>query len=171
VPAGEQGRFVTCFWTDPETGAMSVFDAPRGGQWDQPPAFESGAGGLVSTIDDYHAFAKMLMNEGAIGRERLMSAALIQAMTRNQLTPQQQLDGKAFLEGNGWGYCLGVATKADGVATVPGQYGWNGGLGSVWRSDPSKKFIGILLTNAAFTSPDPPAVVEDFWNFGWRAAV
>jgi CubicO group peptidase (beta-lactamase class C family) len=169
VPAKEEARFVTSYWTDPESGAMSVFDPSQGGQWNRQPVFESGAGGLVSTIDDYFSFARMLMNQGRAGQRQLVSASLIQAMTRNQLTEQQQKDGEVFLDGNGWGFGLGVSTKADGLATVPGQYGWNGGLGSAWRSDPSKQLIGILLTNAAFTSPDPPAVVKDFWNIGYAA--
>jgi CubicO group peptidase (beta-lactamase class C family) len=50
--------------TNPGTGALEVYDEPRGGQWSRPPAFPSGGGGLVSTVDDYLAFGRMLLNWG-----------------------------------------------------------------------------------------------------------
>ena len=53
-------RLGCCYTIDPATGERSVFDAPRG-QWATPPAFPSGAGGLVSTLDDVHAFGRMLL--------------------------------------------------------------------------------------------------------------
>ena len=57
VPAAELDRLATSYWTDPETGALELHDEPDG-QWSRPPAFPSGAGGLVSTVDDYLAFAR-----------------------------------------------------------------------------------------------------------------
>ena len=56
-------RLSTCYAVDPATGAPTVFDQPDG-QWAKPPSFPSGGGGLVSTLDDYHAFASMLLNGG-----------------------------------------------------------------------------------------------------------
>jgi CubicO group peptidase (beta-lactamase class C family) len=61
VPAEKIGRMATGYWTDPGTGALTVYDEAAGGQWSQPPAFPSGGGGLVSTIDDYLAFGQMML--------------------------------------------------------------------------------------------------------------
>src|SRR5438067_208624 len=52
VPAGALDRLGTLYLTDPETGALTVFDPPDG-QWSRPPAFPSGGAGLVSTADDF----------------------------------------------------------------------------------------------------------------------
>ena len=57
-------RFGATFGTDPSSGERWTFDEADG-QWSRPPAFSSGGGGLVSTIDDYLAFARMLRAGGA----------------------------------------------------------------------------------------------------------
>src|SRR5579884_2744005 len=67
VPDTKLDRFATSYWTNPQTGERVVYDKTGGGQWSHPPAFASGAGGLVSTIDDYHAFAQMLLHRGKFG--------------------------------------------------------------------------------------------------------
>jgi CubicO group peptidase (beta-lactamase class C family) len=45
------------------TGGFDLIDPP-GGQWVTPPAFSSGAGGLVSTVDDWCSFGRMLLAGG-----------------------------------------------------------------------------------------------------------
>ncbi|MGH9810867.1 MAG: serine hydrolase domain-containing protein, partial [Terriglobia bacterium] len=72
VPAGKLGRFSATYWTNFKTGKIEIFDEAEGGQWSRPPAFPSGAGGLVSTIDDYLAFGQMMLNMGKHGRERIL---------------------------------------------------------------------------------------------------
>jgi hypothetical protein len=44
------------------------------------------------------------------------------------------------------------------------RYGWDGGLGSTWANHPSSGTVGVLLTNRMWTSPEPPAVCQTFWN-------
>lgn len=61
MPEASLDRFVTSYWNDPEVGKLVVYDPARGGQWSHPPAFPSGAGGLVSTIEDYLAFGQMML--------------------------------------------------------------------------------------------------------------
>jgi CubicO group peptidase (beta-lactamase class C family) len=56
-------RLGSCYTMNPETGEPMVYDAPDG-QWAKPPAFPSGGGGLVSTLDDMHSFARMLLSGG-----------------------------------------------------------------------------------------------------------
>jgi CubicO group peptidase (beta-lactamase class C family) len=50
VPASSLGRLATSYWTNPQTGALKLHD--DGSKYGSPPAFPSGAGGLVSTLDD-----------------------------------------------------------------------------------------------------------------------
>ena len=86
VPADRIDRLVTGYWTDPATGALHLADEPAGGQWSAPPAFPSGGGGLVSTIDDYLAFAQMLLAGGQHGGERVISRPAVELMTSDHLT-------------------------------------------------------------------------------------
>jgi CubicO group peptidase (beta-lactamase class C family) len=164
VPPDKTDRFVTGYWNDIETGEFGVHDVPVGGQWNQEPAFPSGGGGLVSTVDDFHAFAQMLLHGGVHGGERILSRPSVTLMTTNHLTSEQQRDDavQPFLDGHGWGFGVAVMTHRAGIADNVGKYGWTGGLGTSWANDPTEGLITILMTQRAFGSPTLPPVHEDF---------
>jgi CubicO group peptidase (beta-lactamase class C family) len=154
----------TGFWTA-ETdrlvtgyGGGEAYDPPDG-QWSRPPRFPSGGGGLVSTLDDVLAFARMLLADGG----GLLSPASVATMTTDQLLPGQ---GGPRPDGSqGWGMGVGVQRRRVDLGRAPGSYGWDGGLGTSWANDPTAGTIGIVLTNEAFTSAfPPPAVIQDFWT-------
>ena len=170
VPADKLDRFVTSYLPEPGAGTLALFDAAVGGQWSRPPAFPSGGGGLVSTIDDYLSFGRMMLNNGAHGTERILSRPAVELMTADQLTLEQREDATGFLgENRGWGFGVAVVTRRDDIASVPGRYGWDGGLGTSWTSDPREQMITILMTQSAWTSPSPPAVLLDCWTLAYQA--
>jgi CubicO group peptidase (beta-lactamase class C family) len=163
-------RLGTCYTRDPQTGERGVFDPPQG-QWAKPPAFPSGGAGLVSTVDDYHAFARLLLSGGRLpDGSRLLSRASVEAMTSDHLgvawgSPSTSPDGS-----QGWGYGVGVQVRPAGLTRPAGSYGWAGGLGSSWANDPHRRLAGILLTTDAFSGPyPPPAVIQDFWTCAYTA--
>lgn len=167
VPASGLERFATSYTTDPATGALSLFDTPAG-EWSAPPAFPSGGGGLVSTADDFLAFATMLLRGGS----PLLSRPSVERMTTNHLTPRQRAISGFFpddFDARGWGFGVGVVTRRDDPAAPVGQYGWDGGLGTIWRNDPSEQMVTILMTNAAWTSPRPPDIARDFLTAAYAA--
>jgi CubicO group peptidase (beta-lactamase class C family) len=172
VPESAIDRLTTSYWTNPLTGALTVFDEAKGGQWSRPPAFPSGAGGLVSTIDDYLAFGQMMLNKGKLGNERILSRPAVELMTTDHLTPgQKAVSGlvPGFFDGHGWGFGMSVVTRRDDVAKSIGTFGWDGGLGTVWYADPKEEMITILMTQRAWTSPNPPDVCLDFWTLAYQA--
>jgi CubicO group peptidase (beta-lactamase class C family) len=172
VPAAKLDRLATSSWTNPQTGALELYDPAEGGQWSRPPAFPSGAGGLVSTIDDYLAFGQMMLNKGKHGGERVLSRPSIETMTTDQLTPEQKaVSGlvPGYFDGHGWGFGVSIVTRRDDVAAVPGRFGWDGGLGTSWWSDPREEMVTILMTQRAWTSPSPPGVCLDFWTSAYQA--
>jgi CubicO group peptidase (beta-lactamase class C family) len=170
VPAAKTDRFATSYWTDPKTGTLAIFDEAEGGQWSRPPAFPSGAAGLVSTIDDYFAFGQMMLNKGRHNGERILSRPAVELMTTNQITPEQKAETGVFLSDNrGWGFGMSVVTQRDDLSAVPGRYGWDGGLGTSWASDPSEEMVAILLTQYAMGSPSAPAIYQDFWTSAYQA--
>jgi CubicO group peptidase (beta-lactamase class C family) len=171
VPADRIARLVTGYWTDPATGALNLADEPAGGQWSAPPAFPSGGGGLVSTVDDYLAFAQMLLAGGRYDGGRIISRPAVELMTSDELTTAQRA-AMTFLpeywDDHGWGFGVSVVTRRHDLTGV-GTYGWDGGLGTSWRNDPTEEMTTVLLTQAAFTSPVPPPVHTDFRNAAYHA--
>jgi len=154
VPPEKLGRFAGCGkFTDPQTAVASRMDAdgPQSA-YSSRPVFPSGAGGLVSTVDDYLAFARMLQNGGAHHRTRLLAEQTVREMTTNQLTPGQ-LAASSFFPGFfdtwGWGYGVGVIRTPDAVSPDPGRYGWFGGFGTSWFNDPDRELIGIVMTQSS----------------------
>lgn len=163
VPPGSRPRLGSCFTSGGQQQERAVFDLPDGG-WSNPPAFEGGDGGLVSTVSDYLAFAVMLRDGGAGGEARILSQESVRAMTTNQLSDEQLRVGGPSPDGStGWGYGLGVTNGAPSPAVV-GSYGWDGGLGSAWRNDTARGLSAVLLTNQMWDSPEPPAVAGAFWS-------
>ncbi len=170
VPEASLDRLATSYWTDPTSGKLTVYDKPRGGQWSRPPTFPSGAGGLVSTIDDYLAFGQMMLSQGKHGGERILSRLSVETMTTDQLTPEQKAVSSlvpGFFDSHGWGFGVSVVTRRDDIAAAPGKYGWDGGLGTSWYSDPREEMVIILMTQCAWASPSPPNV--DFWTLAYQA--
>jgi CubicO group peptidase (beta-lactamase class C family) len=171
VPPASQPRFTTAYFPDPDTGELRVLDRPSGGWWNQPPAMANLAGMLVSTIDDLWAFVAMLGAGGWHGGRRLLSDASVAAMTRNHLTEEQRAANTLFLgEHGGWGYGMAAPVPLEGEPPVPWGYGWDGGTGTTWRTDPVRGVTGILLTQRAMTSPEPPPLFREFWDAALAAA-
>jgi CubicO group peptidase (beta-lactamase class C family) len=164
VPAGKLDRFTSFYRPDPQ-GGLDLVDAPDG-QWSRPPAFASGAGGLVSTVDDWYAFARMLLAGGAAaGGRHLVSPASVRQITTDHLTPAQRAACPLFLEGQGWGFGGSVDIEPIDAWNVPGRYGWVGGTGTAAHLVPSTGAVTILLSQVELTGPTPPAVMRDFWRY------
>jgi CubicO group peptidase (beta-lactamase class C family) len=170
VPQAKLERFATVYTRDRATGALTMFDDPATGKFSSPPAFENGSAGLVSTADDFNAFAQMMLNGGRLGNENILSRPSVELMTTDQLTPKQKQGSELLLGDNlGWGMGLSVFTKRDDLCSVPGRFGWDGGYGTSWYSDPKENLTGILLTQRMMDSPQPPAVFGDFWTCAYQA--
>lgn len=130
---------------------LVAWDEPDG-TWSRPPAFADGAAGLVSTVDDLLAFARMLLRAGS----PILSPHAVSAMTSDQLTDAQKAPGglgPGFFEGRSWGFCQAVYDD--------GSYGWDGGFGSSWRVDPAHDLVVIVLTQRMWETSAPPPLHTD----------
>ena len=93
-------------------------------------------------------------------------------MTTDQTTlAQKAVSGLilGYFDSHGWGFGVAVVTRREDTAAPVGSYGWDGGLGTSWRSDPSEDMVTILLTQTSWTSPVPPRVSRDFWTTAYQA--
>jgi CubicO group peptidase (beta-lactamase class C family) len=170
VPQAKVKRFVTAYIRDRQTQQLKVFDDPVTGKFSSPPVFENAGAGLVSTADDFNAFAQMMLNGGRLGNERILSRPSVELITTDQLSPEQKAGSELFFNDvRGWGFGLSVFSRRDHLYNVPGRYGWEGGYGTSWYSDPKEELSGILLTQRLMDSPQPPAVMADFWTSAYQA--
>ena len=172
VPWHHVGRLATSYLIDPSSGAAVVYDEPGQGQWSRLPSFPSGGGGLVSTVDDFLAFADMLRGKGVSRGERILSRPSVEFMTSDQLTPEQKAASglvPGFFRVHGWGFGVAVVTERTEVAKSVGTYGWDGGMGTSWYNDPAEDLTMILMTQQAWASPIPPRLFQDFWTATYQA--
>ncbi|MBB5775121.1 serine hydrolase domain-containing protein [Nonomuraea jabiensis] len=172
VPADRIHRLPTSYAHNPENGELVVWDEAAGGKYSRPPLFQAGGDGLVSTVDDYHAFFRMLLNKGTFGGTRVLSRASVELMTMDHLTPGQKVEKDAFGDHfgrhGGYGFGLAVRTHRRDLAS-PGQFGWDGGLGTTGYADPAEDLVGILLTQSAMDSVHTPRLHKDFWTTAYQA--
>jgi CubicO group peptidase (beta-lactamase class C family) len=170
LPASKLHRLPDMYQFNHGSKKFDVFDSAQNSEYSRPPAFESGAGGLVSTVDDYYAFCRMMLNKGAWGRERVLSQASVEAMTIDQLTPEQRQGAEIFFgRHSSWGFGTAVDIHRENLWNVPGRFGWDGGFGTSAYSDPKNDFVGILMTQRMMDSPEPPPVLNDFWANAYRS--
>ncbi|WP_432145226.1 serine hydrolase domain-containing protein [Streptomyces sp. bgisy084] len=179
VPADKIDRLPPLYAPDPQTGEFLVADEAEGGHHSKPPAFPSGGGGLDSTVDDYHAYFRMLLNQGRHGSQRILSRPSVELMTTNRLTPEQLTARETWARNivhlshgqgqhGGWGFGMAVRTYRGDFAPL-GQFGWDGGAGTTTYADPANQLVGILLTQTGMSTPDSARAIHDFWTTLYQA--
>jgi CubicO group peptidase (beta-lactamase class C family) len=155
--AAHTDRLATAYRPTPD--GLLAWDQPEG-TWSHPPAFADGGAGLVSTVDDMLAFARMLLGDGA----PVLSAEAARAMTTDQLTAAQKAHGGLgpdFFTGRSWGFCQAVLDS--------GAFGWDGGFGTSWLVDPAAELIVIVLTQRMFETSQAPQVHRDIQAAAYAA--
>ena len=170
VPPEKMDRLPEVYRRNPQTNRLEVFDGVARSAWRAEPPFEAGGGGLVSTIDDYFAFSRMLRNKGRHGREQILSRAAVELMTSDQVTPEQRAGSEIFFgTHSSWGLGMAVDIGRTEIYHTPGRFGWNGGFGTTAYTDPAEGVIGILFTQRMMESPVLPKVFTDFWTLAYGA--
>jgi CubicO group peptidase (beta-lactamase class C family) len=142
-------RLPSYYMTNFQTSKLELQTLSSPSEWTKPPAFPSGAAGLLSTVDDYLAFARLFLRGGIHNGRRLLSQESVRLMTTNHLTPEQIAGGGPILGGQGWGFGMTVSTAPDDVSPTAGRYGWNGGYGTTWFNDPGQSLVAIAMTQTS----------------------
>jgi CubicO group peptidase (beta-lactamase class C family) len=171
VPEGKLDRLPACYGTDMVTGKLIVLDEAGGGYAARAPLFESGAGGLVSTVDDLLAFGRMMLGERLASGERILSRSSIELMTMDHLTAEQKAASpffENFWQTRGWGMGLGVITTRSDIADVPGRFGWDGAFGTSWHVDRKEQLVGVLMTQRRPDRLAISTVAQDFWTSDYQ---
>lgn len=119
-----------------------------------PPAFESGGAGLVSTIDDYAKFVKMLANHGSLNGTRILGRKTVEFMSSDCLTDAQRNSTQwDSMIGQGYGNFMRVlhSPAAAGFNGTKGEYGWDGMLGCYFCIDPGEDLAFLYFVQQAYT--------------------
>ena len=113
------------------------------------PAFESGGGGLFSTLEDYSRFARMLLHGGTLDGERILGRKTIDLIATDHLTEAQQATHSWDTQ-RGYGYGLGVRVMTNpeiaGINGSKGEWGWDGAFGNWFCIDPKENLTCVYLT-------------------------
>ena len=113
------------------------------------PEFESGGGGLFSTVRDYSRFAQMLLHKGTLDGIRILGRKTVDLISTDHLTPEQRR-GDSWDTQRGYGYGLGVRVMTNpelaGINGSVGEWGWDGAFGNWFCVDPKENLTCVYLT-------------------------
>jgi len=155
VPADKAARLPEAYVFDAEAKLKLSDKAGSESLWAKGWSFNSGGGGLASTVADYHRFCRMLLNGGALDGVQIISPKTLELMTANHLPGGRdltQMSKSLFSEADmaGIGFGLGFATTIDSAATlVPcstGDFYWGGMYSTAFFVDPVEDIIMIFMT-------------------------
>ena len=113
------------------------------------PEFESGGGGMFSTVRDYSRFAQMLLHGGTLDGVRILGRKTIDLISTDHLTPEQRRSDNWDTQ-RGYGYGLGVRVMTNpelaGINGSVGEWGWDGAFGNWFCVDPKENLTCVYLT-------------------------
>ena len=147
VPDNKKGRYAVAFPNDPVTNRpQSVLLAGK------PIKFDCGGACAASTTIDYLRFAQMLVNGGALDGKRIVSRAMLEMMTSDQLGPEIRAHTTSPILGEGYTFGLGFAVRQEaGIAPLAGSkgdYTWGGAYGTYFWVDPKEQLVAVFMSAA-----------------------
>ena len=156
VPADKAHRLAPVYYFNPQTRKVEEAKSLFGGDlptYLEPPAWESGGGGLVSTTLDYARFAQMIANKGELDGVRILSPASVELMGANMIAKDVLVSsngtvGSRFNEAVGFGLDFMVVNdpRAAGTLEGKGSMSWGGAAGTWFWVDPTNDlvFVGMI---------------------------
>lgn len=155
VPDDKISRFAANY-SPTEDGGFELQDDPEMSTYRQHPTFLSGGAGLVSTASDYYRFGQMLLNNGTLDGNRILSRKTVELMTSNHLSGGRSISESAVpgavagSDMHGYGFGLGFGVLQDvGTAQIagsPGQFYWGGAASTLFWVDPVEKMVLVFMT-------------------------
>ena len=150
----------TFYVTDPAKQKLIALPMPNDrdfkvGFESSPDVFmkwESGGGGMVSTMSDLAKFSQMLLDGGKFEGKQIISPKSFELMTSDHIGPGSGVARDFFyFPGDGFGYGLGFGVRTDpGKAKPPppgslGELKWDGASGCYFVIDPKQDMFFVLL--------------------------
>ena len=116
---------------------------------EREPAYEAGGAGLVTTVDDWLKFCRMLLNKGTLDGVRILTEPMVDFLAEGVITEEQRkgMRGWEELAGYSYGNLMRKLTEPEHAATLGsyGEYGWDGWLGPYMSVAPGKDLIILVM--------------------------
>ena len=163
VRKNDVGRLVDAYAYRPGK-TPRIIDAGPTSKLAQAGTFDSGGGGLVGTLADYHRFATMLLQGGELDGARIVGPKTLRLMRTNHLPENADLtdmSSSLFSEANnaGTGFGLGFATVIDPAKTLMpssvGEFYWGGAYSTAFFVDPVERITCVFMTQLYPSSTYP----------------
>ena len=163
VAEGQNERLVDAYAYRPGQ-APRMINAGATSKLNQGGTFDSGGGGLIGTMEDYHRFATMLLNGGELDGARIISPKTLRLMRTNHLPGNADLtemSSSLFSEANnaGTGFGLGFAMVIDPARTLMpsslGEFYWGGAYSTAFFVDPVERITMVFMTQVYPSSTYP----------------
>jgi CubicO group peptidase (beta-lactamase class C family) len=133
---------------EPMTSRFAVNDGAK---------YESGGGGMTSTMEDYLRFTTMLANNGELSGKRLLGKQTLAFMTADHVSNRP---GRPPGLGFGLGFEVRTTTGEAALPGSVGEYGWAGNAGTLFWIDPKEQLIAIYMVQVS--DPDRIALRNQF---------
>jgi CubicO group peptidase (beta-lactamase class C family) len=147
IPKEKQSRAAKPYRLSPKGLELAV-DLGSDPASANPPAFESGGGGLNSTMADCGRYAQMLLHDGKLGNERILSRKTVELIRTDHCVPSE-MASTVFPHLTGYGYGLGVRTMLDtakaGLNGSKGEWAWDGMMGTYYCVDPAEDMTALFF--------------------------
>ena len=117
--------------------------------------WESGGGGMVSTISDFTRYGQMLLNGGTLDGKTYLGTATFAAMTTDHIGPGAGVARNYFyFPGDGFGFGYGFGVRTDPGITTPtppgslGEIKWDGATGVYLVVDRAEDMFFVVMQDA-----------------------
>ena len=117
--------------------------------------WESGGGGMVSTVADFERYGAMLLNGGTLDGRTYLSPATFKAMTTDHIGPGAGVARNYYYyPGDGFGYGYGFGIRTDpGNASPPapgslGEIKWDGATGVYLVVDRAEDMLFVVMQDS-----------------------
>ena len=117
--------------------------------------WESGGGGMVSTVADFERYGAMLLNGGTLDGRTYLSPATFKAMTTDHIGPGAGVARNYYYyPGDGFGYGYGFGIRTDpGNASPPapgslGEIKWDGATGVYLVVDRAEDMFFVVMQDS-----------------------
>ena len=173
VRADQKARFVSNYYIA-ENGDFALAEDGQNSPYSNPEnKFESGGGGLVSTLGDYAKFAQLMLDGGTYKGHRVLDEATVELMMQDHMGQDkpylQPWLGPQQMSGFGYGGSIQIGDTPERLALngkSAGQWGWSGAARTEFYIDRPNKAFGIIMLQ--FFSAKDPKIHADFRALAYR---
>jgi CubicO group peptidase (beta-lactamase class C family) len=147
------------FLTDPAERARYAYPLPKDSHVERNSLYvtrwESGGGGMVSTIADFARYGQMLLSGGKLDGNTYLSPARFKAMMTDHIGPGAGVARDInYYPGDGFGFGYGFGIRVDPGFAIPpppgslGEIKWDGATGCYIVVDPAEDMFFVVMQDS-----------------------